>query len=282
MQNAQKLTVKQALTDYISTFPSQNKAANSLKDVSSAIISHVLNDKWDQISDEMWTKISNQVGLNRKEWTVVQTNDYTALTEVLGDAQRNSNVYAVVGDAGTGKTAAIRSFREQNKKCYVLSCNEFWNRKYFLAELLNAMGQDESGLTVSEMMIEVVANLKKQSEPVIVMDEADKLTDQVLYFFITLYNQLEEQCGIVLCATNHLQKRIKRGLKLNKKGYAEIYSRIGKQFINLPGVGSGDIRQVCLANGITDEKNIKQITTSTEGDLRQVKKMIHAIKMLAA
>jgi hypothetical protein len=115
--------------------------------------------------------------------------------------------------------------------------------------------------------------------PLLILDEADKLSDQVLYFFITLYNQLEDHCGIVLIATDHLQKRINRGLKLNRKGYKEIYSRIGRKFVELHGVGSTDVAQICMANGINDTKQIKEIYNDCEGDLRRVKRKIHAFKI---
>jgi len=149
----------------------------------------------------------------------------------------------------------------------------------FLSELLAAMGRDATGLNVSELMHEVVRQLKMQDRPVLIIDEADKLSDQVLYFFITLYNELEDRCGIVLIATDHLAKRIRRGLKLNKKGYKEIYSRIARRFIELQGLGSVDITMICQANGVTDRKQIKEVIDDAEGDLRRVKRKIHALKI---
>lgn len=149
-----------------------------------------------------------------------------------------------------------------------------------MQELLSAMGRDYSGYTVGEMMGEIVGKLKVLDKPIIVMDEADKLSDNVLYFFISLYNKLEGHCGIMLCATDHLEKRIKRGLKLNKKGYKEIYSRIGRRFIQLQGVGARDIAQVCIANGITDNKQIKEVVEDSEYDLRRVRRKVHAIQNL--
>jgi hypothetical protein len=110
------------------------------------------------------------------------------------------------------------------------------------------------------------------------MDEADKLSDQVLYFFITLYNQLEGHCGIVLAATPHLEKRIKRGIKLNKKGYTEIFSRLGRKFIELKGVCFSDVKAICQANGVNGATGIKEIWDDCEGDLRRVKRKIHAWK----
>jgi hypothetical protein len=69
-----------------------------------------------------------------------------------------------------------------------------------------------------------------------------------------------------------------RGIKLGKKGYPEIYSRGGKKFIELKGVGSADVRNVCLVNGIADEKTIKEIFQDSDNDLRRVKAKIQAYK----
>jgi hypothetical protein len=104
------------------------------------------------------------------------------------------------------------------------------------------------------------------------------LSDQVLYFFITLYNQLEEECGIVLQATNHLEKRLMKGIRLNKKGYNEIWSRIGRKCIELTGVTADDIASICLANGVDNEKLIDRIIDDSESDLRRVKRKVHAAK----
>lgn len=278
MTTINKEQIKIKLAEYCTRYESQNKAANSMKGVSSATISQVLNNNWELISDEMWRKIATQINYNDNQWEIVETRDYRLLTALLSDAQINSNVFAVTGDAGTGKSLALKSYTESNMRVYALSCNEYWNRKMFLQELLSAMGKDYSGYTVGEMMFEAVRGLKVQEKPLIILDEADKLSDQVLYFFITLYNQLEEHAGIVLVATSHLEKRIKRGIKLNKKGYTEIYSRIGRKFIELKGTGSTDVRAICLANGIESASVIKEIWEDCEGDLRRVRRKIHAVK----
>jgi DNA transposition AAA+ family ATPase len=279
MEAQTKQAIQKSLGDYIARFDSQNKAAHSLQAVSSATLSQIMNNKWELIKDDMWRNIASQIGHEENKWIGVETRDFKALKHILTDAKEHSNVFAVVGTAGTGKTHALKSFTSNTPKTYLLQCNEYWNRKFFLQELLSKMGRDFSGLTVAEMMQEAVRVLKQQDKPLIVLDEADKLTDQVLYFFITLYNQLEDHCGILLCATDHLAKRIKRGIKLNKKGYNEIFSRIGRKFIELKGVGSTDVMQVCQANGVMDKNEIKRIFEECEYDLRRVKRMIHAFKM---
>lgn len=278
MTNQNKEQIVLHLESYVSQYDSQNQAAKTLKDVSAATLSQLINRKWELVKDDMFRHVAAQTGYNANKWAVVETRDFKMVTSLLSDAQMHSNVFAIIGEAGSGKSLALKSFTANNRRAHLLQCNEYWNRKYFLAELLTAMGRDYSGLTVAEMMQEVVKSLKKQETPLIIMDEADKLSDQVLYFFITLYNQLEDHCGIVLVATGHLEKRIKKGLRLNKKGYTEIYSRIGRKYIELKGVGTTDITQVCVANGITDRTEIKEIIKDSEGDLRRVKRKIHAFK----
>lgn len=279
MITAQKQQITDSLRLFCQQKGSQNKASNSLNGVSSATISQILSGKIDLVADEMWRNIETQIKMALPtEWVLVETRDFKTLNRLFSDAQLHSNVFAIVGDAGSGKTKAIEQFTQNNDNVYRLSCSEFWNKKYFLQELLQTMGRDCSGLTVSEMMHEAISQILKKNKPLIILDEADKLTDQVLYFFITLYNKLEDYCGIVLCATDHLDKRIKRGLKINKKGYKEIYSRIGRKCIELKGVGFTDVTQVCMANGVSDKVEIKKVWDDCEADLRRVKRKIHALK----
>lgn len=279
MNAIQKQQITESLRLFCNQKGSQNKAANGLNGVSAATISQILSGKTELIADDMWRNIESQIKQALpSEWTLVETRDFKLLNRFFADAQLHSNVFAIVGDAGSGKTKAIEQYTIANENVYRLSCSEFWNKKYFLQELLQTMGRDCSGLTVSEMMQEAVSQILKKNKPLIVLDEADKLTDQVLYFFITLYNKLEDYCGIILCATDHLDKRIKRGLKINKKGYKEIYSRIGRKCIELKGIGFTDVSQVCMANGIEDKAQIKKVWDDCECDLRRVKRKIHALK----
>lgn len=275
--DTRKQIISEKLKEYAERFGSQNKAANSLKGISSATISQILNRNWDLIADDMWRNVAAQIGYSESDWVAVETRDFKILTDILSDARLNSNVFAVTGEAGTGKSFTLRKYAESNKRIYLLQCADFWNRKMFLSELLTSMGRDFSGLSVGEMMNEIVRVLKVTERPVIILDEADKLSDQVLYFFITLYNQLENTCGIILCSTDHLSKRIRRGLKLNKKGYKEIYSRIARKFIELRGPSASDITAICMANGITTKDHIRMVIEDSEMDLRRVRRKIHAL-----
>lgn len=276
MQKDEREQIAARLKEYCVQKGSQNKAANSLNGVSSATVSKVLAGDWDTISDEMWRTIASQIGHETRGWQIAETRAYKRMAFLLNNAKTDSLVMAVTGDAGCGKTEAIKNYTAANKNVYHLCCSEYWNRRTFMGKLLQCMGVDYTGSTVSDMMDDIIDNLKRKESPLIVLDEADKLTDQVFYFFISLYNQLEDHCGIILCATNYLEKRIKKGLRTKRKGYEEIYSRMGRKFVELQVINSEDVAAVCVANGVTDAKSINRIIEDSDCDLRRVKRAVWA------
>ncbi len=276
MEQIKKQQIANALQKYAERYESQNKAAVAIG-VSSSTVSQIINGNWELIKAEMWRKVASAVGFKSEKWEAVETVDFQIMTKILTDAKDNALVMAITGAAGSGKTFACKQFADNHKQVYMLCCNEFWNRKTFLQELCAAIGINSNGMTTAEMVYSIVSRLKKQSSPLIILDEADKLTDQLLYFFITLYNQLEDECGIILTATDYLEKRLLKGIQLQKKGYNEIWSRIGRKCVPLRGVSAADVVKICEANGVTASKDIDAVVDDCDSDLRRVRRKIHAI-----
>ena len=276
MNEVFKEQVSEALKKYCERYESQNRAAYSLKGVSSATVSQILNEKWELISEEMWRKIASQIGFSLDEWIIEKTTVYNTLYELFNDAQQDSGVHAIVGTAGCGKSQTAAIYVKENMNAFRLVCSEFWNRKTFLIQLLECLGRDSAGKTTCKLLEDVITYLKYRKKPLLILDEADKLTDQVLYFFISLYNQLEDRCGIILLSTDYMKKRIEHGLRLKKKGYNEIYSRFGRRFIELPGNTYDDQLKICQANGLKKTNSIDNIIENSDCDLRRVKKLTKA------
>lgn len=278
MTQQQKVQIVEAIERMIALKGSQNALAASIPGVSSATLSQMRNHKWDLIADEMWRKVAANVGVTASDWQLAETINLKELTQFFTDSQNFSLVMAICGRAGTGKSEAAKNYSKKNKNVFLMSCNEYWDKRWFLRELLAQMGKDHAGLTLPEMMHRAVQLLKATNSPIIILDEADKLADSVLLFFITLYNELEGHCGIVLMATHFLEKRIRRGAAMEKKGYREIYSRVGLRFIELEGISFSDVEKVCRANGIQDSGTIRAISKDCDGDIRRVRRLIFATK----
>lgn len=277
MRKLEKQTIVERLIEFCDQKGSQAKAAAALK-VSNATVSQMINGNWELIKDEMWRTVSNGIGMQGGNWATVATGGYKRMTSVLEDAQANSLVMAVIGDAGCGKTQAIEHYVKNHRNAYHLQCAEYWNKKNFLQNLCQQMGMRNTYGTVYDLIEDIVRELEKEDRPLIIVDEADKLSDVVLYFFITFYNRLEDHCGIVLCATGYLKKRIIAGERNERKGFAEIHSRVGRNFIGMPQTTSEDIAAICEANGVDDLNAINTICKKSDFDLRRVKRLVHAYK----
>lgn len=281
MEQKEKELIAARLREYCATQGGQNKAANTLKGVSAATISKILNGDWDTIAEGMWHNISKQIGSSAEGWSLVSTSVYDELTELLECAQTDSQVMAIVGSAGCGKSATIRQYASTHDEVTAIVCSEYQNRTSWLSAVMEAMGLDPRGLSVAEKIGQIVRRLKRADKPLLILDEADKMSDQVLYFFVTLYNELEGHCGVVLCATQYLDKRLVRGLRSGRKGYEEVYSRIGRQCIQLSVLSPEDISLVCVANGITGERKVRKIADEAECDLRRVRRAVWREHQLA-
>ena len=81
--------------------------------------------------------------------------------------------------------------------------------------------------------------------------------------------------GIVFLSTSYIRHRIERGVSGNRKGYNEIYSRIGRKFYELEPTDGTDVASICRANGLDNVRQISNVIKATEKsdfDLRCVKK----------
>lgn len=275
METIKKQRIAVALRNYCDRYGSQAKAAKALK-MSSPMISQMLTGDWDKIADQQWHTAAAGIGYKEERWEAVETADFVRLSAILSDAQENALVMSITGVAGSGKSFTCRHYAEMHRNAYVVSCDSYWSRKDLVEELLTVMGEDTAGLTLAQMTRKAVRHLRMSECPLIILDEADKLSDRVLNAFITLYNQLEDICGIILIATSHLEKKLLSGVRHNKQGYNEIWSRLGRKCVPLAGVSAQDIVLVCEANGVSDGKAIDAIIADSDSDLRRVARKVHA------
>lgn len=275
MNIKEKETIKELTAAKIELVGSQNKYAQA-HGVSSATITNLMKGNWSKIGEDMWRKLADACGFTTSDWKIVQITPFKDLFNFYNHAQQESTTFGLVAPAGGGKSATAQWYQDTNQNVYVLSCAEYWNKKIFLSELLKSMGSYYRGKNVYELMESVEEEILKKSSPLIILDEVDKLKDDVLYFFITLYNRLNGKCGIVLQSTDYIKKRMERGLRLNRKGFSEIFSRIGSKWVNIQEANSHDISGVCIANGVTDTNFIHKVAQESNGDLRRVERMVSA------
>lgn len=286
LTNKEKEQITGRLRAYVAKFASQNKAVASMKGTSAGTVSNILNGKWENISEDMWRKVSDQVGTvggNDEGWQIVETHAFHDITLAMRDAQNDKNVTWVVGEAGSGKTTTAKIFGEENREVFYILCSEDLHKGDFVREIAHKMGIRTDGYTVRELWITIQNELIQMDAPLLVFDEADKLIESVFQYFISLYNKIEDKCGVVFLSTDYIKTRISRGLRCKKRGYKEFYGRIGRKYFELDDTTPQDVYAICTANGLSDRKDIEEVITEADGceyDLRRVKKSVRRVKKI--
>lgn len=285
MEENEKKIIVENLKSYVQRYPSQNKAAGSLEGISAGTLSSMINGNWSRISDSMWTKVAEQVkptgSGSATGWTIVQTGAFQEISYAMQDAQEYMNVTWVVGEAGCGKTTTGRLYAEEHKEAFYILCSEDMLKGEFVRTIARKLGIRSEGYTVRELWQEIIDSIIQMDSPLIIFDEADKLPESVFQYFISMYNNLEDRCGVVFLSTDYIKRRISNGLRYGRKGYKEIFSRIGRKYFDLEPTSAQDVYAICMANGITKREEIDKIIKEGDGydfDLRRVKKSVHRMK----
>lgn len=250
---------------------SQNRLAKKAG-VSSATISHMINGKHDMISDDMWNRV--QVSLKiETNWNVVPTENYKALMYYCSLAKKRFINMAFSHHEGSGKSQVFSDFEKSTPNVIYLECATYWSRKNLVKALLNQAGLDEEG-SITHLIERLINHLQGLKKPVVIIDQADKLSDTSLDLLIDFHNQMNGKCSFIISGVNALQIRIEKGYKKNKTGYRELYSRFGRKFIQLNRLSKSDCKAICEANGVDDKDVIKSIYEIMEDDLRILKKEV--------
>lgn len=216
-------------------------------------------DKWHLVSDKKWQSVGVALGFtfSGSAWNYVETTNTAMMLQMLTDAQEHALFLAISHQAGQGKSVSISMYKSADATgaTYVLECEESWSHKLFLQKLATTLGIDIDGLNVSGLTDEIVAFFKRRSaqvNPILILDEANKLKPSSLRLIIPLYNKLKGEMGLVIVGADDLERHIKSGVKRQVRGYDELDSRLGRKFMHLFGATRDDVNAICAANGITD------------------------------
>jgi DNA transposition AAA+ family ATPase len=296
MTDLQKQQVVAAMQQKVVQLKSQSAAANFLG-ISDATFSQILGGSYATKGGEKLKEIALKLGVKFGEsWNLAKTSSLTELTKTFALAQSKRLFVAVSCAAGSGKSASARHFAENKNNVFYLQCDD-WGKIDFCQKLAALVGinADKYARSASgELLGDVCAFFAQRGDCFLILDEADKLRDAALMTIIRIYNECEDRLSCAILGTEHLEKKVLRGVQLKKKGHAEILSRFGRRFIAPPFANFDDVAQICKANGVTSDAEIKKVWESCDAekvlsgknssvvakDLRRVKRAVQRIILM--
>lgn len=266
--------IREAIEAEISKGLSANKLATKIK-VNAATISKIRKDNWENISVEMKHKIQMALGIV-VNWVVSEkVTNYRVIKSELDETREESYFTMLSEIAGSGKTASLQHYANALKHdaVYYIQADD-WSKGMFMDKLIETLGIDlaegrkkrRSYVKVDEKQQAVINYFERRTtqKPLLIIDEADKLRPSALRFTIPLFNRLEDKIGVFISGTENLEKQIRQGVRLHKKGYDEIESRFGRTYKDLMGATKSDIVEIARVNGLEDELIIDKIWTELE------------------
>lgn len=244
--------------------------------INGGTLSTIMAGKYGADESAMLGKIAVALDYKEVDWAIVRTiGNYRRIAQAVEDAKNEKMWFAVSNRAGSGKTGTLEDIYNQDTTGSVVFIQaQEWSARQFLVQLITKTigisalkGKYKTNSTLLQMVADYF-NEQAFNAPVLLIDEADKLRPAALRLFIPLFNKTEDRLGVVISGTENLKKEIRQGVRLAKKGYDEIESRIGRSFIELKGATEKEVCQICEANGITDELTQGLIW----GEMEKVKK----------
>jgi DNA transposition AAA+ family ATPase len=233
---------------------SQNELAKMIE-VSPATISNIINEVWERVNEKMLLKIKSF--FNKKEWVIIETDNFLTVHNCCDNARKNKTMSAIIGSAGSGKTTGISFYNSRNPNTFLITCTRAMRTKQFLSEILKSLGVNyiASDYDMVKMIIEV---LNKKDNPLLIIDEASKLSANTLMYIQDIWDGIEANSGLVLAGVEYLYENLKKNAERNKIGMPEFYSRVSLwQYLQEPT--KQEIEAICKNNGVTNPEDIKKM-----------------------
>lgn len=254
--------------DWVTRLGSQEKVAQKCG-ISKASLSLWMSGKYGADTGKLENKIAQALGYRESNWHVVETvKNYRTIRFVFDQCREMHLWMAISSNAGSGKTQCLEHIYNKDLSGSVIFLQaEEWAAHQFLEKLYGKLSTEplRNGYTPnSELQDKVISLLNQLENPVLVIDEADKLKPSALRRLIPVYNRTEERLGCILSGTENLEKEIRLGVRKHVKGYDELESRLGRCYMKLEGLTEKDVYAICEANGIHDGETLLAIWSEVD------------------
>ncbi len=258
--------IRSLLQAYVARYEgSTQRASDSLSHVSNTSIRSILTGRYENISDAFWRNLRGQIGTpEANDWVIVDTPVVKDITFCLRETQEDCDFVWAISPPGSGKTETAKKYVRENSNAFYIQCDEAMAKSDFAIELARAVGLRVNTQRKARIVImEVIQELAGREDSLLIFDEADKLSDSILYFFITIYNHLKDKAGVVFLSTDYMKERMKRGLRLGVKGFPELWSRIASTWYDVDSNEPYHVDAIIRANGVSDSRTVAKLVDET-------------------
>lgn len=234
--------------------------------VSPATISAIETGKSKAVSMAMRRKILSVLNAELISG-VMETNDLHTVFKAADFARKHRAMIGVIGDTGVGKTTALKAYARLHKNTYRVTFEKSMKTRHFLAALLREMGVSFDG-NANAMLNMAADELNKTESPLLMIDEAGKMTHPVLLCLHDLREKTTENCGVILAGMPYFKSNLEKDARRGKEGVSEFLRRVNV-WTELHGLTPNEGEYIARNCGITDDVMVRSLALCpTYGELQ--------------
>lgn len=193
--------------------------------ISTAAVSTFLSGTYQGRNDKVEKALESFVRRHRDKQAgrvdlkYVDTSVAKKIHELADMAHTDCEVGVIVGDAGVGKTFALREYAKVNPDVVFIEVDFGYSALWLFKELCRELGLEHRG-QLSEMASEIIKRLNGSGR-LIIVDEAEYLPHKAL----ELLRRVHDKAGVGILLVG--LPRLIHNLRGSRGQYAQLYSRVG-------------------------------------------------------
>ena len=203
----------------------------------------------------------------------VSTASATRILEVCDMAHRLSCMNMIIGDAGLGKTTALKHYAATTKNVLLIETDTTYSVRMLLSEICRVSGIIAPRGNPS--MMSAIIDRLRDSKRLLIIDEAELLNYRALETVRRIHDKTN--IGIVFAGMPRLRANFRGGAGGD---YKQLYSRIHRPYSMDTRLSESDIDMMCEAALGTDAFN-KPLNDVCHGNARRLKMLISGVKYIS-
>lgn len=274
-------TVNKALQQKLAEFKAKSGMNQTMLargiGVSSASISMYLNDtyaakggKYETIEPKIEAFLEVQESKAQREELVlgfVSTKTTRRISEVMRDAHEAGDTVVIYGQAGLGKTQAVKNYCEKNPAAILIEANPSFTALVLMRKLAAAAKVSTVG-SLNDLF-ESVSDRLRDSGRLIVVDEAENLPLRALEIIRRLHD--DTGCGLVLSG----MPRLVANLRGKHGELVQLYSRVSVALNLGDSMPDEELEQIArAAMPEADDETIAELVKHSNGNTRRMSKLM--------
>lgn len=245
--------------------------------VSPASISMYLNDtyaekggKYGTIEPKIEAFLEVQESKAQREELVlgfVSTKTTRRIAEVMRDAHEAGDTVVIYGQAGLGKTQAVKNYCDKNPAAILIEANPSFTALVLMRKLAAAAKVSTVG-SLNDLF-ESVSDRLRDSGRLIVVDEAENLPLRALEIIRRLHD--DTGCGLVLSG----MPRLVANLRGKHGELVQLYSRVSVALNLGDSMPDEELEQIArAAMPEADDETIAELVKHSNGNTRRMSKLM--------